>query len=148
MKKTVSIVISVVCGAVPAFVEAADAPAVLSPVIPPQIILAPTEVRSDPTLAKGCWVRLFPELNYQGQDDITIAGPVEIPALRTPAGNVYWKNKAESLIVGPNARITVYENQSFRGPSADVKRGTSEANLREGLRLMQSIDSLNIRCEQ
>lgn len=39
----------------------------LSPVIPPQIILAPTEVRTDPTLARGCWVRLFPETGFKGE---------------------------------------------------------------------------------
>lgn len=148
MNKTVNKAIMIFCVALPAVARAGDSPSTLPPVVPPQIILAPTEVRSDPTLAKGCWVRLFPERNYKGQDHIMIAGPVEIPALRKPSGEVYWKHKAESLIAGPRASITVYENQSFRGPSADIKGGTNEANLRSGLGLMQSIDSLKIRCGQ
>lgn len=118
----------------------------LAPVIPPQIIIAPTEVRSDPTLARGCWVRLFPEAGYKGDNDLTIAGPVELPSLHRPAGGIDWHPKAESLIVGPKATLTVYENQSFRGPSETIKSGTQHPQLRKDIGMMQSIDSLKIAC--
>ncbi|HEY0844386.1 MAG TPA: hypothetical protein VGE12_03415 [Noviherbaspirillum sp.] len=126
----------------------ADAPA-LAPVIPPLIILAPTEVRADPTLARGCWVRLFPEPGYKGANDLTIAGPLSIPSLNAPTGGangVYWKQKAESLIVGPKARVVIHEHASFRGPSATLEPGTRETKLRSRPGLAQSIDSLKIEC--
>lgn len=121
----------------------------LSPVLPPQIILAPTEVRTDPSLARGCWVRLFPEPGYKGTDDLTVAGPVSIPSLHAPTGGasgVYWKPKAESLIVGPKASVTVYEGQTFRGRAIALQPGSQEPQLREALNLVQSIDSLKIKC--
>lgn len=117
-----------------------------TPVIPPLFIIAPTEVRTDPTLAKGCWVRLFPEPNYQGVDDLTIAGPVELPSLHTPAGGVDWKHKTESVIVGPKATVAVYENESYRHQTATLRPGTREPQLRKGLKFTQSIDSLKISC--
>lgn len=148
MSRSSAVIISVFMGAQPVLTHAADTPLPLAPVIPPQIIIAPTEVRTNPTLAKGCWVRLFPQTGYQGQDELTVAGPVDLPSLRTPTGGVLWKHKAESIIVGPKATITLYENQSYRGPSVTVKPGTMETKLREGLQIMQSIDSLKIRCEE
>lgn len=148
MKQAIFKAAAILCVALPAFAAAAESPALLSPVIPPQIIIAPTEIRADPTLAKGCWIRLFPETGYKGQDDLTIAGPVDIPALQAPSGNVYWRHKPESFIAGPNATIIAYENQSFQGPPVSIKAGTRETNLRDGMRLMQSIGSLIVRCQQ
>lgn len=117
-----------------------------APVVPPLFIIAPTEVRTDPTLARGCWVRLFPEPEYNGTDDLTIAGPVELPSLHSPAGGVYWKQKTESLIVGPKATVVVYENEKFRHQTATLTPGTREPQLRKGLKFTQSIDSLKISC--
>lgn len=125
--------------------------AIPGPVVPPLIILAPTEVRTDPTLARGCWVRLFPEAGYKGTDDLTIAGPTAITSLRSPTGGasgVLWKSKAESVIVGPKASVTVYEHQDFKGPSARLQSGTKEPTLRNSLKLTQSIDSLTVTCSK
>jgi len=120
-------------------------PNLATPVIPPLIIIAPTEVRTDPTLAKGCWVRLFPEPGFKGADDLTVAGPIELPSLRTPAGTD-WKHKTESLLVGPKATVTVYENRSYSDKRATLQPGTREAHLRKNLKFTQSIDSLKIKC--
>lgn len=119
-----------------------------TPVVPPLIIIAPTEVRTDPTLAGQCWVRLFPEPNFKGTDDLTVAGPIELPSLHTPAGGVFWKHKAESLLVGPKATVTVYENPSYRAKAATLKPGTQEPQLRKALNFTQSIDSLKIACSR
>lgn len=120
-------------------------PNLATPVVPPLIIIAPTEVRTDPTLAKGCWVRLYPEPNFQGMDDLTIAGPISLPSLHTPVG-IDWKHKTESLLVGPKATVTVYENQSYRDKAATLQPGTKEAQLRKNLKFTMSIDSLKISC--
>jgi hypothetical protein len=120
-------------------------PNLTTPVVPPLIIIAPTEVRTDPTLAKGCWVRLFPEPNFQGVDDLTIAGPISLPSLHTPVG-IDWKHKTESLLVGPKATVTVYESQSYRDKAAVLQPGTKEAQLGKNLKFAMSIDSLKIGC--
>jgi hypothetical protein len=123
-------------------------PNLATPVVPPLIIIAPTEVRTDPKLGAGCWVRLFPEPNFKGVDDLTVAGPIELASLHNPAGGVYWKHKAESVLVGPKATVSVYENQSFRDHTATLKPGTQEPQLRSALKFAQSIDSLKIACEK
>jgi hypothetical protein len=120
-------------------------PNLATPVIPPLIIIAPTEVRTDPTLAKGCWVRLFPEPDFKGVDDLTIAGPITLPSLHTPVGTD-WKHKTESVLVGPKATVTVYESQSYRDKAATLQPGTREAQLRKNLKFTMSIDSLKISC--
>jgi len=126
---------------------AADAfnPNLAEPVVPPLIIIAPAEVRTDPTLARGCWVRLFPRPGFKGIDDLTIAGPIALPSLHTPAG-VDWKHRTESLLVGPRATVTVFENQDYRDKAATLKPGTQEPSLRGELKFTQSIDSLKISC--
>lgn len=119
-----------------------------TPVIPPLFIIAPTEVRTDPELARGCWVRLFPEPEYRGANDLTVAGPIELPSLQRPTGEVFWKPKAESLIVGPSATVTVFEVPNYGNRSATLKPGARLPQLREGLKFTQSIDSLTIKCQQ
>lgn len=123
----------------------AAAPA-LQPVIPPAIILAPTEIRTEATLAAGCWVKLFPQVDYKGDDSLTVAGPVDLPSLHTPRGGVEWKEKTESLIVGPRASVSIYENANYSHQTAVLKPCTQEPRLRGNLRFTQSIDSLRIRC--
>lgn len=116
-----------------------------TPAIPPLIRLDPTEIRTKPSMAAGCWVWLFPKKNYKGSDDIAIAGPVEVRSLHTPIG-LDWKEKTESLIVGPNAVVTVFETGNFGDKQATFKPGTHITHLRDKLRFTQSIDSLKVVC--
>ncbi|NEX61002.1 hypothetical protein [Noviherbaspirillum galbum] len=120
-------------------------PHLTDPVIPPLIIIAPTEVRTDPTLARGCWVRLFAEPDFQGRDDLTVAGPISVPSLHTPEG-VDWHARTESILVGPKATLTVYENKDYRDKTMTFKPGEQVPRLREILKFTQSIDSLKIAC--
>ena len=133
---------------VPPGAEQSGNPNLLTPVVPPLIIIAPTEVRTHPKLAEECWVRLFPEPDFKGRDDLTIAGPIELPSLHTPAGGVYWKHKAESVLVGPKATIVVYESKSFQDKAATLEPGSQMPQLRKALQFTQSIDSLKITCKR
>lgn len=118
----------------------------VAPAVAPLLLLDPTELRSKPTLARGCWVWLFPGTNYQGKDSIAVAGPAEIQSLHTPAG-LDWHSKAESLIVGPQASLTVYEVQGFRGKERTFPPGFEVQQLRKDLGFIQSIDALKLDCK-
>ena len=122
-------------------------PNLATPIIPPAIILAPLEIRTEPTLQQGCWVQLFPQTDYKGDDHLTISGPLDLPSLHNPRGGVIWKHKTESLIIGPRANVTVFENENYSHKTAALKPGTHEPQLRGNLKFTQSIDSLRIRCE-
>jgi hypothetical protein len=139
------------CSAGSAFAQGAPSalpPAVpgTAPVIAPLIRLDPTEIRTRPTMAAGCWVWLFPKKNYKGPDDIAIAGPVEVRSLHTPIG-LDWNKHTESLIVGPKAVVTVFETGNFADRQATLKPGTRLTSLRSKLRFTQSIDSLKVACK-
>ncbi|MFL6717244.1 MAG: hypothetical protein ACJ8G3_12880 [Burkholderiaceae bacterium] len=118
----------------------------VAPAVAPLVLLDPTELRAKPTLARGCWVWLFPDTNYQGQDSIAVAGPADIQSLHTPAG-LDWHGKAESLIVGPKASLTVYEVQGFRGQERTFPPGFEVKQLRKDLGFIQSIDALRLSCK-
>ncbi len=122
-----------------------EAPQV-APAVAPLLMLDPTELRAKPTLARGCWVWLFPDTNYQGQDRIAVAGPAAIPSLHTPVG-LDRHGKAESLIFGPKASLTVYEVQGFRGQERTFPPGFEVRQLRKDLGFMQSIDALRLSCK-
>jgi Beta/Gamma crystallin len=136
------------CGLVQAAGSGTEtAPSLAKPIIPPMIILAPLEIRTEPTLQQGCWAQLFPRPDYKGDDHLTISGPLDLPSLHTPRGGVDWKEKTESIIVGPRATVMVYENGNYSHQTATLKPGTHEPRLRGNLKFTQSIDSLRIRCE-
>lgn len=131
--------------AVPA--PAAGGTVQVSPAVPPLVMLDPTELRSKPTMAKGCWVWMFPDTNYKGKDSIAVAGPAEIRSLHTPVG-LDWHHKAESVIVGPKASLTVYEVEGFRGEERTFPPGFEVRQLRKDLGFIQSIDALKLSCKQ
>lgn len=126
--------------------RAVNPAAMVGPTMSPMIILAPTELRADPNFQKGCWVRLFDGVNYRGKDELTIAGPLEMTALHTPRG-YNWKQRTESLMVGPSATVTVYEHEQFRNKTATFEPGQQVPDLRKAPGFTQSIDSLKVTCK-
>lgn len=127
--------------------SSSDGTVQVTPAVAPLILLDPTELRSKPTLARGCWVWMFPETNYKGKDSIAVAGPTEIRSLHTPVG-LDWHSTAESLIVGPKANLTVYEVQEFRGQERTFPPGFEVRQLRNNLGFMQSIDAIKLSCKE
>lgn len=117
----------------------------LAPVLPPLVIIAPTELRTDSTLARGCWVRLFPTSEFKGMDDLTIAGPINMAELHTPLG-ANWKQKTRSMLVGPKATVTVFEGENFHAREATFKPGVQITDMRQALPNVMAINSLRITC--
>jgi len=118
-------------------------PAVTIPV--PVLLLVPLEFRDDPNMGNGCWVRLFNGTNFKGKDELTVVGPVELRSLKMPSG-INWKRKADSLIAGPKATVTVYENEFFKDKTVTYQPGQKVENLRKDLGILHAIDSLKIAC--
>lgn len=133
--------------AAPAPAPASGSAVQVAPAVAPLVMLDPTELRSKPTLARGCWVWMFPDKNYKGKDSIAVAGPADIRSLHTPVG-LDWHHKAESLIVGPKASLTVYEVEGFRGLERTFPPGFEVKQLRKDLGFIQSIDALKLNCKE
>lgn len=111
----------------------------------PVVMLVPMQFREDPNLAKGCWVRLYNDENLKGNDELTVVGPMQLKSLKMPGG-VNWKHKAESLIVGPKARVTIYESELFKKKEAAFQPGQQVPNLRKGFGFLNSMESIKVEC--
>lgn len=153
MKSTHLSILTVLCTAVMPAAHAADnatgstsgSAASLPPVFNPLVIIAPTEMRTEPALTRGCWARLFPQPDFRGPDDLTVAGPMEFPELHTPVG-ANWKQRTRSILVGPNATLTVFEGEKFAAKEATFKAGARIPDLRKQLPGVMAINSLRITC--
>lgn len=61
---------------------------------------------------KGCWVDFYQEAPYNGKH-MKINGATKLKNLLNIRG-MNWDKKIESIIVGPNAILTVFENKNFK----------------------------------
>lgn len=62
--------------------------------------------------SKDCWVEFFDGSSYKGQS-FRLEGPVQKKDLLDIDGE-NWDSRIHSLIVGPKATVTVYENKNFK----------------------------------
>lgn len=60
----------------------------------------------------GCWADFYEFSNYMGPI-IRIEGPAELPNLRDVQGS-NWESKIDSMVVGPKAKVWLYENPDFK----------------------------------
>ncbi len=61
---------------------------------------------------EGCWVDLYQQAPYKGKH-IRLKGPVKLKNLLKVKGE-NWDKKIESIVVGPTATLTVFENKNFK----------------------------------
>lgn len=59
-----------------------------------------------------CWGEFFQESQYKGKS-FRLQGPVKLDNLRSVAGE-NWESRIDSLVVGPKARVTVFEHKNFK----------------------------------
>ncbi|SEO71464.1 hypothetical protein [Nitrosovibrio sp. Nv6] len=109
----------------------------------PIIMLVPPIFAIDSQRAGGCWARLYPSENYKG-DVLLLAGPIDVPKARV--GDFDWGRKYESLVVGPDATLTVYDNEFFKDKVATFEQGQRAPKLDKKLGLFENIRSLTLSC--
>ncbi|WP_305909012.1 beta/gamma crystallin domain-containing protein [Methylomarinum sp. Ch1-1] len=61
---------------------------------------------------KDCWVDFYESPQYEGEH-FRLQGPSELKNLDHVNGKS-WDRRISSLIVGPNARVTLFENIDFK----------------------------------
>lgn len=110
----------------------------------PVILLVPPVFAINASLADGCWARLFDGKDYRG-DVLTLAGPIDIP--KATLGTTFaWGRKYDSVIVGPNATLTVYDHQDYKDKTATFKAGQKVPDTNEKLGFFEQIQSLKVTC--
>lgn len=60
----------------------------------------------------GCWSDFYEFPNYLGPI-VRIEGPAELANLRDIQGS-NWESKIDSMVVGPKAKVWLYENPNFK----------------------------------
>lgn len=61
---------------------------------------------------KGCWVEFYEYAQYIG-DHFRLDGPAQLSNLRKVKGD-NWDMRIDSLVVGPKAKLTVFENINYK----------------------------------
>jgi len=59
-----------------------------------------------------CWVDLYDDTQFQGKH-VRLKGPIKLTNLIKVKG-ANWDKKIESIVVGPKATLTVFENKNFK----------------------------------
>jgi hypothetical protein len=109
----------------------------------PVILLVPVEV-SNPALQNGCWVQLYDARNFEG-DMVTLVGPIQLDSNDKAAGKQLRRN-IDSLVTGPKAMLSVYEEKFFKNKSVNFGPNQREPGLIKKLGFTGNIQSLKVGC--
>lgn len=112
----------------------------------PFILLAPPVIAATvgTELAGDCWARLYDAENYLG-DVLLLAGPIDVPDARI--GETFeWGRKYHSVVVGPKATLTVYDNELYVDRAVTFTSDQRVPNLDEKLGYFENIQSLKLSC--
>lgn len=116
---------------------------VATAVLPTVLIVSPKGFESDPDFANGCWVKLYDGIGYIG-NQLTLVGPIDLPAMtRTGAPWRDW----DSVVVGPQARATIYDAEGFEQHSATLNPRQRIVDMSlAGFGQFRDIESVRVKC--
>ncbi|QYF92360.1 peptidase inhibitor family I36 protein [Massilia sp. PAMC28688] len=107
-------------------------------------MMVPVEVANKEAAKSGCWARIYSGANYSG-DTMTLTGPLAIADMSGPYG-LDWDDKVDSVVVGPKATLTVYDNESFRDQVAVFGPGRSVPDISKPLGFFDEFASVKLTC--
>ena len=93
----------------------------------------------------GCFVQVWDAPKFAGTTDY-LNGPLVYSTLRDLPGARVWKDRIRSLKTGTRARVIVYGEESFSGPSIRLTPDQDYPTLPENL--SGRIASMNIQCDR
>ncbi len=95
----------------------------------------------------NCWAKFYQDENYQGKH-LLIQGAEQLPSLHSVNGD-NWDLQINSIKVGPEARVTVYENPNFKLTLTEMANypqlmrslGITEQDIKEESELIFNADT-------
>jgi uncharacterized protein YjbI with pentapeptide repeats len=116
--------------------------------LPPESTLgaakpAPAAAASPPVRG-GCWARIYKEPAFKG-DSLTLVGPAEVADVATDWG-FSWEPQFHSVMIGPAATFTVFDNRDYRDRTATFSGGQKIADLDERMGVFRTIRSMKLTC--
>lgn len=100
---------------------------------------------SGPAPPTGCWAMLFEDNDFDPKDpNIRVDGPQELASLENLGGR-NWGDDIQSIVVGPDATVEVYDKKDFRGAQVVLQPGQKVADLGK-FDMRNAINSMKISC--
>jgi hypothetical protein len=108
------------------------------------VMLVPIAVATVDTMNNGCWARFYANQNFRG-DVLAVSGPVSLGDMGR--AQPFW-GEADSAVIGPKARVTIYDNDNFRDQTAVLKPDQRIANLRDKKQVewYEGVESMRVEC--
>jgi hypothetical protein len=108
------------------------------------IVLVPIAIATTETFGDGCWVRLYDDQNFTG-NELSLIGPMDMANMRTAFGRD-WSGEFDSVAVGPKATVMVYDNENYGQRVAKFQPNQRIRDLDEKMGFFEDIRSLKIAC--
>lgn len=75
---------------------------------------------------------------------LSVVGPVDIANARV--GGFHWGRRFDSIVVGPKATVTAYDNENYEQRTATFRPGQRVPELDEKMGFVENIRSLRVSC--
>ena len=93
----------------------------------------------------GCWVKIYDGHNYSGRT-LTLMGAQSLPHLEFGAG-FDWEGDIDSIVVGPKAKLTLYEDELYVDRKGELKPNEKVADLHKSI-ASEGVESLMLSCTE
>lgn len=93
-----------------------------------------TSSSSDSSEGADCWVELFDADDFDASDDhFKLTKPGRYETLKDlPGASQDWTDEADSMKVGSDATVKIWEKTHFEGSSQTLDPGSSDPDLEHG----------------
>ena len=93
-----------------------------------------------------CWAEIYMNADFDTNGPrLLLVGPHELPTLKG-LNDLNWDNDIESIVLGPEATMVVYEHPEFAGRALILAANQSIGNLTEA-QMKNEIESLRLDCK-
>lgn len=90
----------------------------------------------------GCWIEIY-DLDHFTGPKLRLKGPISIRATSALEGG--WKDRIDSILVGPKARVEVWEDEDYNDSRMEFGHDSRIYDLSNDMN--NNIDSLKIYVE-
>lgn len=91
----------------------------------------------------GCWAKIHDGEGYTGRT-LTLMGKQSLPHLEFGIGSD-WEGDIDSVEVGPNATLTMYDDENYADDARELTPNTRVPDLHQAL-FDEGIESLKLTC--
>ena len=95
-----------------------------------------------------CWAEFYEYAQFIGEK-VRLQGPLNLPNLKNVNGH-NWDSKIDSVVVGPKARVIIYENTNFKLTLTEMAKypvlmrslGITEEDIRQDSEIILNPNSM------